>query len=144
MANVTWSLVPNQPHLIVIGNKRVFRLKRNSDGSIARHKAGLVSKGVHQWPDIDYKDTFSHVIKPQTIKMVLCISFSKCRSLTQIGVNNALFHGPVSGDVYMRQPKGFIHQTFPNHVCKLHKALYGLKHEPRAWYHELKSFVVFS
>lgn len=39
MTNGTWSLVPNQPHFNVIGNKWVFHLKRNPDGSIARHKA---------------------------------------------------------------------------------------------------------
>lgn len=76
--------------------------------------------------------------------MVLCIVFSKGRSLTQMDVNNELLHNAVSKDVYMRQPQGFIHQAFHNHVCKLHKALYGLKQTHRTWYHELKSFVVSS
>jgi histone deacetylase 1/2 len=39
MHNGTWSLVPSQPHFNIIGNKWVFRLKRNPDGSIARYKA---------------------------------------------------------------------------------------------------------
>ena len=48
MNNGTWSLVPSQPHFNVIGNKWLFHLKRNSDGSIARYKARLVAKGFHQ------------------------------------------------------------------------------------------------
>ena len=70
MNNSTRSLVLSQPHFNVIENKWVFRLKRNSNGLIARYKARLVAKGFHQRPDIDYKDTFSPVIKLQTIKIV--------------------------------------------------------------------------
>jgi len=43
MNNGTWSLVPSQPHFNVIGNKWVFRFKRNPNGSIARYKARLVA-----------------------------------------------------------------------------------------------------
>uniref|UniRef100_A0A2N9FSB8 Reverse transcriptase Ty1/copia-type domain-containing protein n=1 Tax=Fagus sylvatica TaxID=28930 RepID=A0A2N9FSB8_FAGSY len=44
----TWSLVPASPHQNLIGCRWVFKLKRNSDGSIARYKARLVAKGFHQ------------------------------------------------------------------------------------------------
>ena len=142
MKNGTWSLVPPEPRFNIIGNKWVFRLKRNPDGSIARYKAQLVAKGFHQRPGIDFKDTFSPIIKPQTIKLVLSIAISKKWLLSQMDVNNAFLQGTLSEEVYMSQPLGFIHQNFPHHVCKLHKSLYGLKQAPRAWYNELKSFVV--
>jgi histone deacetylase 1/2 len=142
MRNGTWTLVPPSPHYNVIGNKWVFRLKRNPDGSISRYKARLVAKGFHQRPGIDYKDTFSPVIKPQTIKLVLCIALSKGWSLTQMDVNNAFLHGTISEDVYMTQPTGFIHSSFPDYVCKLKKALYGLKQAPRAWFNALKTFLL--
>jgi hypothetical protein len=37
----------------------------------------------------------------------------------------------------MEQPQGFIHPSYPHHVCKLHKSLYGLKQAPRAWFTRL-------
>ena len=38
LANDTLSLVPKQPHFNIIGNKKVFRIKCNTDGSIARYR----------------------------------------------------------------------------------------------------------
>nr|KYP71076.1 Retrovirus-related Pol polyprotein from transposon TNT 1-94 [Cajanus cajan] len=126
IANCTWTLVPHQSHHI-IGNKWVYRLKRNIDGSIARYKARLVAKRYHQRPGVDYNDTFSPVIKPQTIKVVLCLAISKGWSLSHMDINNAFLHGTIAEDIYMSQPSEFVHPQYPNHVCKLQKALYGLK-----------------
>lgn len=120
----------------------MFRLKRNPDGSIARHKARLVAKGFHQRPGLDFHDTFSPVLKPQTIKLVLCLALSKGWPLTQMDVNNAFLHGSIQEDVYMSQPAGFIHPSLPHYVCKLHKALYGLKQAPRAWFQALREFLI--
>jgi hypothetical protein len=39
----------------------------------------------------------------------------------------------------MMQPPGFQHPQFLNHVCKLQKAIYGLKQVPRAWFSQLSS-----
>ncbi|KAI0500177.1 hypothetical protein KFK09_018386 [Dendrobium nobile] len=37
----------------------------------------------------------------------------------------------------MAQPPGFVDPQFPGHVCKLHKAIYGLKQSPQQWYNKL-------
>lgn len=42
----------------------------------------------------------------------------------------------------MKQPPGFIHPDYPNHVCKLTKAIYGLKQAPRAWFHHFSAFLI--
>ena len=44
--------------------------------------------------------------------------------------------------VFMQQPPGFQHPQFPNHVCKLQKAIYGLKQAPRAWFSRLNSRLI--
>jgi transposase InsO family protein len=138
----TWSLVPSSPSLNTVGCKWVFRIKRRSDGTIERYKARLVAKGFHQQSGVDYFDTFSPVVKPTTIRTVLCLAISFGWPLRQLDVKNAFLHGSLSEDVYMRQPPGFADPHRPNHVCKLHKAIYGLKQAPRAWFQRFSSFLL--
>jgi hypothetical protein len=45
-------------------------------------------------------------------------------------------------EVYVEQPPGFKNEEYPNHVYKLHKALYRLKQAPRAWYECLRDFLI--
>lgn len=45
----------------------------------------------------------------------------------------------------MMQPPGFVHPQFPQHICKLKKALYDLKswvYWYKAWYKELSFFLL--
>jgi hypothetical protein len=97
LSNGTWTLCRRPPNQNIISNKWVYRIKQKSDGSVERFKARLVAKGYEQQNGIDYIETFSPVIKPATIRE----------------------------NVFMEQPKGFVDPTHPDHVCKLHKALYG-------------------
>ena len=140
--NGTWELVPPSPKQNLVGCKWVFRIKRKSDGSIDRYKARLVAKGFHQRPGLDYTETFSPVIKPTTIRVVLCLALRHSWPIQQLDVNNAFLQGSLSEEVYMAQPRGFVDDQLPNHVCRLHKAIYGLKQAPRAWYNELATFLV--
>ncbi|RWR81869.1 Reverse transcriptase, RNA-dependent DNA polymerase [Cinnamomum micranthum f. kanehirae] len=72
--NGTWSLVPHSSHMNLVGCKWVYRIKQNADGSIDRYKARFVAKGFHQQPSIDFKETFSPVVKPTTIRLVLSLA----------------------------------------------------------------------
>ncbi|KAL4565709.1 hypothetical protein LXL04_029812 [Taraxacum kok-saghyz] len=142
MRNRTWSLVTCPTNVNIVGCKWIYRIKRRSDGSIERHKARLVAQGYSQEEGVDYFDTFSPVIKPTTIRLVLSLAVSKGWVTRQLDINNAFLNGDLQENVYMRQPKGFEDPTKPHHVCKLHKALYGLKQAPRAWFTKLKQFLL--
>jgi hypothetical protein len=48
-------------------------------------------------------------------------------SLHQMDVKNVFFRGDLQEEVYMEQPPCYVDQTRPNLVCRLKKALYGLK-----------------
>ena len=125
-----------------MGCKWVYRAKFNSDRSIECYKARLVALGNHQQPDIDYYETFSPVIKPTTIHLVLSLALTFGWPIRQLDVKNVFLHGVLNEEVYMRQPPGFVHSHLPHHVCKLQKAIYDLKKAPRAWFHKFSSFLL--
>ncbi|KAH9724410.1 hypothetical protein KPL70_007473 [Citrus sinensis] len=139
LLNVCWDLVPREAAQKVIGSKWVFRIKYNPDGSISKYKARLVAKGFHQTLGVDFFETYSPVVKPCTIRVILSLVVVHNWSIRQLDVNNAFLNDILSEDVFMSQPEGFLHPQFPTHVCKLKKALYGLKQALRAWYDKLKS-----
>jgi hypothetical protein len=139
LSNNTWSLCPRPSHQHVVRNKWVYKLKQKPDGSIDRYKARLVAKGFDQLSGIDYHDTFSPVIKPSTIRLLIALAVQFDWNITQLDVSNAFLHGYLDEDVYMEQPQGFLNPQFPTYVWKLHKALYGLKQAPRAWFTRLST-----
>lgn len=130
--NQTWSLVPSSQAPNLVGCKWVYQTKYKPDGCIDRLKAQLVAKGFNQSPDIDYRETFSPVLKPATLRLILSLAISQNWPLRQLDINNTFLQGHLQEDVFMSQPPGFVNPSFPNHVCKLHKALYGLKQASRA------------
>ena len=100
LANGTWSLCP-PPNRKIIQNKWVFRLKQKVDGSIDRYKARLVAKGFDQEDGVDYTETFTLVIKPTTIRVILTLAVHFNRSIHQLDVSNAFLHGSLLEEVYM-------------------------------------------
>lgn len=140
--NQTWSLVPLPPNRHTVGCKWVFKLKKNPDGSVSRYKARLVAKGFHQQAGLDYSETFSPVVKPITIRIILTIALARGWPVRQLDINNAFLNGILKEDIYMEQPPGFDQSTTNSSlVCKLHKAIYELKQAPRAWFERLNDFL---
>jgi hypothetical protein len=49
-------------------------------------------------------------------------------------VKTTFLNGEIEEEVYIEQPDSFVIHEKESHVCRLKKALYGLKKEPRSWY----------
>jgi histone deacetylase 1/2 len=137
--NRTWHLVSQPTGVNVIDSKWVFKVKHHADGSIERYKARLVAKGFKQRQGLDYDDTFSPVVKPTTIRLLLSLAVSRGWHLRQLDIQNAFLNGVLEEEVYMRQPPGYEDPAYPHHLCRLEKAIYGLKQAPRAWHARLSS-----
>ena len=77
----TWDLVSLPKNCNPVGCKWVFLVKWKLDGSVDRFKARLVAKAFNQREGLDYKETFSPVVKPATIRTVLTVAVMQGWSL---------------------------------------------------------------
>lgn len=137
----TWDLVDVAPEQKVIDCRWVYVLKHSNDGQKPSFKARLVAKGFSQTYGVEYFDTFAPVARLSSTRLLLAIALDKQAYIHQMDVKNAFINGFLKEDLYMHQPEGFIDETYPNRVCKLNRAIYGLKQAAREWYETIENFL---
>ena len=140
--NHTWTMVPCPSHKNIVGCRWVFKTKLLPNGSVECYKVHLAAKGYTQQAGLDFNETFSLVIKPATVRLILSLVATFGWSLQHLDVKNAFLHGILNKEVFMEQPLGYVDPRHPNHVCRLNKALYGLKQAPWAWFHRFSTFLL--
>ncbi|KAL9256460.1 Copia protein-like protein [Drosera capensis] len=131
--NNTWTLTELPPGHKVIGLKWVFKLKKDSEGRVIKHKARLVAKSYVQRQGIDIKEVFAPVAKLDTIRLILAFAANRSWKVHHMDVKSAVLNGELEEEVYITQPEGFEVQGQKHLVYRLSKALYGLRQAPRAW-----------
>lgn len=132
-----WNLTELPEGRKAIGSKWVFRVKYNADGSMERLKARLVAQGYSQRYGVDYDETFSPVVRFESLRTVAAMSVKQGLKLHQMDVTTAFLNGDLEEEVYIKQPEGFAVKGKEHLVCKLNKSLYGLKQSPRCWNYTL-------
>lgn len=135
----TWELTDLPEGRKPIENRWVFKIKRNVDGKIDRFKARLVAKGFSQKFGIDFQETFSPVVRWDTVRILISVSANKKLKLAQFDVKSAFLYGELQEEIYMKQPDG--HDDGTGRVCKLLKSIYGLKQAPRCWNEKFREFL---
>nr|GFA17770.1 hypothetical protein [Tanacetum cinerariifolium] len=100
----------NMPQKIT--SKWVFKTKYKPVGLVERLKARLVVRGFNQKEGLDYKHTFSPVVKLATVRVLIAIAKTKQWPLHQLDINNAFLHGYIDEEIYMLPPEGYT-KAFP-------------------------------
>ena len=137
--NKTWILVKKPEGKELVSCKWIFKSKTNPDGTLARRKARLVARGFTQREGVDYFETFSPVVRYESVRCILAIAAARDMEMTQFDVKTAFLNGDLKEDIFMHQPEGYDDKS--GRVCKLRKSLYGLKQSPRAWNEKAAEFM---
>eukprot|EP00253_Pinus_taeda_P033318 PITA_33318 len=61
--NSVWDVVLRQKNKSVVSSHWVYKVKQAADGSVEKHKAGLVARGFLQVEGINYDETFTPVAR---------------------------------------------------------------------------------
>jgi hypothetical protein len=91
--NDVWELVELPKDRKAIGSKWVFKLKTDSNGSVERHKARLVAQGFSQKHGQDYDETFSPVVRFESLRTVIALAVQNDLQLHQMDVTTAFLNG---------------------------------------------------
>jgi hypothetical protein len=77
-----------------------------------------------------------------TLRTILALAAQRHYPIYHLDVKTAFLHGHLSEEVYTLQPQGYEAPGKEHLVCRLNKALYGLRQAPRAWYERIDSFLL--
>lgn len=112
----------------------MFNVKYTPTGLVDRFKARLVAQGFGQVSGDDYLETFSPMIRAESLRLLLSIGASEDMDIRQIDVVSAYPRSDLHAEVYMKPPEGLYCPK--DYVLRLRKSLYGLKQLGREWYIE--------
>lgn len=84
---------------------------------------------------------FAPVARVETIRLVIALVASSGWEIHHLFVKTAFLHRKLKEEVYV--PKGFEIKGKEDKVYKLNKALYGIRHAPRAWKIKINRLIFF-
>jgi hypothetical protein len=123
------SLIPTNSN--VIGHKWIGKYKPGYGEVLARFQSRLTEVGFHQRYGIDFEETFTPVLRSETVRATLSLMGTLDMDIIQIDIKTAFLNPTLDKPVYMTQPEKFIEHGKEDHVCGLLKALYGTQQAPR-------------
>ena len=94
-----WDLVELPKGCKRVGCKWVFKTKHDSNGNIELYKARLVAKGFTRNDGVDYNETFSHVSKKDSFRIIMAMVDHYDLELYQMDVKTAFLNGNLKDEV---------------------------------------------
>jgi hypothetical protein len=138
----TWEIVDLPPEAKAIPRSVVFKEKIGPDGNVETRRARVVAGGHKQTYGVDYNETFAAAAKMPSVRVVLANGAQQDWEMHQVDVKSAYLNATLEDDIYMIPPEGVLKPGQEGKVCKLLKAIYGLKQAGREWQKTLTTVFV--
>ncbi|KAF8773183.1 Retrovirus-related Pol polyprotein like [Argiope bruennichi] len=138
-----WDLVEPNSNMKVLGCRWVYNIKQDEKNNVRKYKSRLVAQGFKQRPGVDFTDVFAPLVNFDVIKflfvLLVCILGW---NHAQIDVKAAYLYGKLDTLFICNNQKDFVVKGCENHVCRLHKSIYGLHQSGRQWNIELNKILI--
>ena len=142
--NEIWELVAASQEIKAIGTRWVFKTKTNFDGT-KRYKARLL---IQEYKQANHGERYALVVKLATFWMLIAITAIHGWELDYMDIVTVFLNPSVEGNIYMKLPEGLkiarksqLDTGVSQLVCKLKRALYGLKEPPQLWNEDINTFL---
>ena len=74
-------------------------MKLNADGSSEHYKARLVVKGYLQLAGIDYEESFTPVIRYNSLRLIIALAINLGLVLEQLDIKTAFLNGELKEEI---------------------------------------------
>ena len=76
-----------------------FQARGDADGSVEQYKAQMVAQGCTQKFGLDYEETFSPVVRFESIRSIVALGAQHKLQFHQMDVSTAFLHGELTEEV---------------------------------------------
>ena len=125
----------------VVGNKWVYKLKKNNDGLFEWSKALLMDKCYVQKSGIDFSKIFFQVGKLTIVRVLLLPIAIKDLELEKLNEKQLSCMVILKKVFIWIKHEGYKEKEKEHLVCRIKKYMYGLKLFLRMWYKKINTFV---
>ncbi len=102
-----WEVVQKPQRASTVKNRWVYKIKEDEKGNQVRFKSRLVARGFTQKHGINYQETFSPVVRIDTLRLVLILATHLKMDISQMDIKSAYLQSPIDYPIYMTLPKGY-------------------------------------
>ncbi|KAJ3559246.1 hypothetical protein NM688_g455 [Phlebia brevispora] len=103
----TWEMADCPANRKTVSCKWVFHLKRDEARNVVKYKARLVAQGFSQVEGINFNETYSPVVRLESLRTVIALGNALDMDLHSIDVVGAYLNGTFKEEIYMHQPPSY-------------------------------------
>ena len=132
VVNEIWQEEVSLKKINIVTSKWVFKSKMHVNNFLDKLKTKLIVRDFFQIHEVDYENTFTSIIKFDTLQVFLIIATMKNLELHQVNVNNVFTESFLKEIIYMF----FLSKVKVRFNCalKVLQSLYNLKQAAQDWH----------